>query len=54
MNVRALNDPESLLAIVEREFAALPARLDWQHVQCFRPSAPVPYERVTQIPNPHS
>jgi hypothetical protein len=43
LNVRALNDPESLLAIVQSEFAALPARLTWQHVQCFRPSPPVPY-----------
>jgi hypothetical protein len=30
---------------VEREFAALPVRLTWQHVQCFRPSAPEPYHR---------
>ena len=37
--------PESLRAIVEREFAALPARLTWRHVECFRPSAPAPYHR---------
>ncbi len=46
LNVRALNDPEALLPVIEREFAALPARLTWQHVQCFRPSAPVPYLRL--------
>ena len=46
LNVRALNDPESLRAIVERAFAALPARLTWRQVQCFRPSPPVPYHRL--------
>ena len=45
LNVRALNDPESLRAIVEREFAALPARVEWRHIECFRPTAPVPYYR---------
>jgi len=45
LNVRALADPEALRVIVEREFAALPARLTWHNVQCFRPSAPVPYHR---------
>ena len=45
LNVRALTDPESLRATVEREFAALPARIEWQHVECFRPSAPVPFHR---------
>ena len=43
LNVRALADPEGLRAIVEREFAALPAHLSWQQLQCFRPAAPVPY-----------
>jgi len=43
LNVRALADPAELKVIVEREFAALPARLAWQQLQCFRPSAPVPY-----------
>jgi hypothetical protein len=43
LNVRALADPLELQALVEREFARLPARLTWQHVQAFRPSAPVPY-----------
>jgi hypothetical protein len=46
LNLRALGDPESLRAIVEREFAALPARLTWRQVQCFRPSTPVPYHRL--------
>jgi len=46
LNLRALDDPDSLRAIVEREFAALPARLTWQHMQCFRPSPPVPYHRL--------
>ncbi|MEO8367763.1 MAG: GTP-binding protein [Candidatus Solibacter sp.] len=43
INVRALTDPAELRAIVEREFAALPARITWQQLQCFRPAAPVPY-----------
>jgi hypothetical protein len=46
LNVRALTDPDSLLGIVEREFAALPAEVEWQNVQCFRPSPPVPFERL--------
>ena len=46
LNLRALADPASLRAIVEREFAALPARLTWRQVQCFRPSPPVPYHRL--------
>jgi hypothetical protein len=43
LNVRALDDPESLRSVIEREFAALPARLEWRQVQCFRPAAPKPY-----------
>jgi hypothetical protein len=46
LNVRALTDPAELRSIVEREFAALPARLTWQQVQSFRPAAPVPYHKV--------
>jgi hypothetical protein len=45
LNVRALNDPDSLRAIVESEFGALPARIEWRHAECFRPSPPVPYYR---------
>ncbi len=45
LNVRALADPDTLRATVEREFTALPAQLDWQHVECFRPSPPVPFHR---------
>ena len=45
LNVRALNDPDALRAIVERELDAIPACLEWQHVECFRPSPPVPYHR---------
>ena len=45
LNVRALTDPDALRATVGREFSALPARLEWQHTECFRPSAPVPYYR---------
>jgi hypothetical protein len=45
LNVRALEDPAALRAIVEREFAAMPARLEWRHVECFRPSPPVPYHK---------
>jgi hypothetical protein len=46
LNIRALSEPESLHAIVEHEFSALPVRLDWRYMECFRPSAPVPYHRV--------
>ena len=46
LNVRALNDPAELRATVEREFAALPARLTWHQFDCFRPSPPVPYLRL--------
>jgi hypothetical protein len=45
LNVRALADPDSLRAIVEGEFSKLPARLDWKHVECFRPAPPVPFFR---------
>jgi hypothetical protein len=45
LNVRALADPDSLRAIVEREFAALPAHLEWVHMECFRPAPPVPFHR---------
>jgi len=45
LNVRALNDPDALRATIEREFAALPARLAWRHIESFRPAAPVPYHR---------
>ncbi len=45
LNVRALTDPGWLRATVEREFTALPARIAWGRVECFRPSAPVPYWR---------
>jgi len=46
LNVRALGDPGSLRATVEREFSALPARLEWQHLECFRPAPPVPFHRA--------
>jgi hypothetical protein len=46
LNVRALAGPVELRSIVEREFRHLPARLTWQSVQSFRPSAPVPYYRT--------
>jgi hypothetical protein len=38
--------PESLRAMVEREFALLSVRLAWRHVRCFRQSLPVPYQRL--------
>ena len=49
LNVRALNDPESLRAIVEREFAALPARLTWQQSAMFPPlrASALPPHRLT-------
>jgi CobW/HypB/UreG, nucleotide-binding domain len=46
LNVRALADPVELQSIIEREFARLPAHLTWQHVQSFRPAAPVPYHKA--------
>ena len=45
LNVRALEDPETLRAVVEREFDALSATIEWRRVECFRPSPPVPYHR---------
>jgi hypothetical protein len=45
LNVRALTEPNALRATVESEFCALPARIEWRHVECFRPSPPVPYHR---------
>lgn len=45
LNVRALNDPDTLRATVEREVDALPARIERLHFECFRPSPPVPYHR---------
>ncbi|MCX6630517.1 MAG: hypothetical protein NTW28_23115, partial [Candidatus Solibacter sp.] len=47
LNVRALADPVELQFIIEREFAALPASLVWQHVQSFRPATPVPYHKTS-------
>jgi hypothetical protein len=44
LNVRALTDPESLRAGGVRALAALPARLTWRHMECFRPAAPVPFQ----------
>ena len=52
LNVRALDDPHSLRAVVQREFSALPAQIAWQHVECFRPSAPVPYHRDAELGSP--
>jgi hypothetical protein len=46
LNVRALADPMELRSIVEREFGKLPAEVKWENVQCFRPAAPVPWQRV--------
>ena len=45
LNVRALQDPDSLRGIVQREFERLPARIEWRHMECFRPAPPVPYYR---------
>ena len=47
INVRAVADPGSLREVVEREFAAMPARLEWRQMQCFRPAAPAPYYAVS-------
>jgi hypothetical protein len=48
LNVRALDDPDSLHAVIDREFAALPARLEWRRMQCFRPAPPKPYHASTR------
>ena len=45
LNLRALADPAELQSIIRSEFAKLPARLTWQHLQSFRPAAPVPYHK---------
>lgn len=45
LNIRALNDPDALRAIVENEFSTLPVRLEWRYMECFLPAAPVPYHR---------
>jgi len=45
LNIRALNDPGELRAIVEHEFSTIPVRLEWHYVECFRPPVPVPYHR---------
>jgi hypothetical protein len=47
INIRALQEPEILRTILIREFESLPARVEWQRVECFRPSPPVPYHRST-------
>jgi hypothetical protein len=46
LNVRALAEPDSLRAAVEHEFATLPVRPTWKRVECFRPSPPVPFQRL--------
>jgi hypothetical protein len=43
INIRALNDPAILRDIIVREIDALPARIEWLRLECFRPSPPVPY-----------
>jgi hypothetical protein len=45
INVRALNRPEQLRSIIERECGLLSGRVEWRRLECFRPSAPVPYYR---------
>ncbi len=46
LNLRALADPAAVLAIVQQEFARLPARLTWHSLQAFRPAVPVPFHRA--------
>jgi hypothetical protein len=46
LNIRALEDPDRLRETVERELNALPARVEWRHLQCFRPAPPVPFQRI--------
>ena len=48
INVRAQTAPEELQRIVADEFAAVPARLEWRQMQCFRPSPPVPFQRLPE------
>jgi hypothetical protein len=52
LNVRALEEPDRLRAIIEREFAALPARLEWRRLQSFRPSPPIPHTRIAAMRHP--
>jgi hypothetical protein len=46
LNLRALADPAELQSIIQSEFAKLPAQLAWQHLQSFRPAAPMPYHKT--------
>jgi len=43
VNLRALGEPEVLRGIVQDGLVALEAAVEWRLLQCFRPSAPVPW-----------
>jgi hypothetical protein len=46
LNIRALGDPETMAAIIERELERLDGRWIERTARCFRPAAPQPERRV--------
>jgi CobW/HypB/UreG, nucleotide-binding domain len=54
LNLRAVGDPDTLTAIVERELQRLDGEFTERVMRCFRPAAPRPERRVLreQIPSP--
>jgi hypothetical protein len=46
LNLRAVGDPETLTAIVERELQGLDGQFTRPTLRCFRPAAPRPERRV--------
>ena len=49
INLRAAGSPEALSAIVNRALRDVPARFRVQHLEAFRPSAPVPEHRFEEV-----
>lgn len=50
LNIRAAGDPEMVQTMVQRQFAKLPAgNLELKMMQCFRPSAPKPEYRMSEV-----
>ena len=48
INLRALHDPAIVREIIVRETSSLPATIEWQRLECFRPAPPVPYHASTE------
>jgi len=47
VNLRAIGDPERLLAMVRQSLAAIPGSIRERHARCFRPAPPKPEHRFT-------